>query len=137
MRQIAALVLLAALLPAPALAQQSTGSLAGSVRSMHSRHPLGGVQITVTGPALRTTVRTDAQGRFALNGLPSGLVGLVLTRGGYTPVRMRACVHPGETFRLPLVMNRNGGSLAAERRDRAVGRRSRLRETHDQYFVSC
>lgn len=137
MRRITALALMMALVPVAAAAQQTTGSLAGTVRSLENGHPLGGTRITVTAPSMHMTIQADPKGRFAIQGLPGGIVGLVLTHGGYTPVRMKACVHPGETFRLPLVMNVNGGSDAAERRDRKIGEQSRLRETHDQYFVSC
>ena len=137
MRTLALTVTALALSCGIALAQQTTGSLTGTVRAMHSRHALHGVAVTVTAPSLRRTVRTDANGRFSLNGLPGGLVGIVLSRGGFTPVRMHACVHPQETFSLDLVMNRSGGSNAAQAHDRAVAKRARLLETHDQYFIAC
>ncbi|MCC7376577.1 MAG: TonB-dependent receptor [Verrucomicrobiales bacterium] len=68
---------------APVRAQE-TGSISGNLIEGWDGRPLAGVTVTVRGTTLATT--SDAQGRFQLNGLPSGEHVVRFSRAGYAAV---------------------------------------------------
>jgi hypothetical protein len=79
------LVLLAAVLAAPAGAQLQTGSLFGSV-STPAGEPLPGATVTLAGGGAPQTQTTDDQGRFRFPGLAPGVYRIEVFLEGYSPV---------------------------------------------------
>src|SRR2546423_15458838 len=69
---------------APCAVEAQGGSIAGTVVSRSSGAPIGDVQVTVTGTALR--VFTDARGRFQFDDLPGTTVVLQVRRIGFRAV---------------------------------------------------
>src|SRR5947208_17180122 len=69
---------------APCAVDAQGGSVAGTVVSRSSGAPIGDVQITVAGTALR--VFTDARGRFQFDDLPGTTVVLQVRRIGFRAV---------------------------------------------------
>jgi hypothetical protein len=78
---------IAVLLVAPAVAQTTTGTISGVVRSTDGT-PLAGVTVTVTSEVLQGTreVVTDANGRFRVVSLPPGNYNVTYTQTGFSPV---------------------------------------------------
>ncbi len=77
----------ALLLVAPAVAQTTTGTISGVVRSTDGT-PLGGVTVTVSGLGLQGTrnLTTDANGKFRAVNLPPGNYSITYTQTGFSPV---------------------------------------------------
>ncbi len=72
-------------------------SLEGRVREAGSREPLSSVQITLVGPDGATeTVRTDSEGRFAVNDLAPGAWELIATGPGLEPEEAAFTVAEGK-----------------------------------------
>lgn len=67
------------------LAQQPSGSLAGSVTD-NAGLPLAGASVTVTGPGGSITVSTNAQGHFRFQNLSFGDYEVKVELGGFHPV---------------------------------------------------
>ena len=71
----------------------TTGTLAGVVRDRRTREPVADVTVAVDGGP---TVRTDAEGRFELAGLPPGPAALTLSGDRLTALRTEETVAAGE-----------------------------------------
>ena len=90
----AAAVLAAAITPALGLAQQTTGSITGTVVDQATRRPVSDVQVTVIG-SQRGAV-TDQQGRFRIAGVPAGTRQVRARRVGYAASTLTVTVAAGE-----------------------------------------
>ncbi len=91
----------------PALRAQ-TGRIAGTVTDASDGTPLGSVTVTTVGITVGTagggTVQTSAEGRFALAGVPAGLVTVEARRVGFAPALRSVTVRAGETVRADLAL---------------------------------
>ncbi|MEU6844876.1 carboxypeptidase regulatory-like domain-containing protein [Streptomyces sp. NPDC046716] len=98
--------------------------LAGTVRDGEGR-PVRGAAVIVLdglGGQLVSTV-TDAEGRYAVSGLPEGHLSLVASAPGLHPVARRRLLTPGETARADFALERreaDAGSPAVDRRGRVA-----------------
>ena len=90
----AAAILAAAITPALGLAQQTVGSIAGTVVDQATRRPISDVQVTVVGTQ-RGAV-TDQQGRFRIAGVPAGTRQVRARRVGYAASTLTVTVAAGE-----------------------------------------
>jgi len=88
------LLLLAAVLPTAAVAQQS-GVITGRVTDARTGAPLSDVAVTVTGANLRTL--TNAEGTYRISGVPVGSRELSANRIGYAGASTRVSVAAGQT----------------------------------------
>lgn len=78
---------LAALMLSPApIEAQNTGRITGVVTDSASDRPVGDVQVTVIGTRIGAV--TDAQGRYTINGAPTGTRTIEARRIGYRATRM-------------------------------------------------
>lgn len=93
---------LAALLTAPATAQQGTATLVAVVTDAATGEPLGDAQVRLRG--LRAGGATDGSGRLTLRGLPSGTVAVEVTRLGYNTLLAEVALLAGLSRNLPLEM---------------------------------
>src|SRR5690554_3694392 len=93
-------LLLALFFPLAAFAQ--TGSLRGTVYSAASGEPLPGVNVALEGTALGAA--TDADGTYALAGVPAGRYVLVASSLGFEAERLTVLVHDGETTSADFVL---------------------------------
>ncbi len=99
----AVLGLCAALLAVPALAQETTATLTGTVTDKATRSPVGGATVLVTSPNLQgqRTIRTDASGFYRLGQLPTGTYRISFVKGGFkTLTYAEAELRVGQTVRL-------------------------------------
>ncbi|MDP2309688.1 MAG: TonB family protein [Pseudomonadota bacterium] len=80
---------------APPVAE-SPVRLEGVVRQMGTGRPLADVLVT----AGSSSARTDAEGRFALRGLPDGEAAVSLTRTGFIPAREAITLGAGDAARV-------------------------------------
>src|SRR5919106_45461 len=76
-----AVVLCFALLPLQVSRAQDVGTIAGVVTDQVTGAPLGGARVTV--PGTRFTVTTGPDGRFVIDGVPTGPVTVRVIRIGY------------------------------------------------------
>jgi TonB-linked SusC/RagA family outer membrane protein len=95
-----AAALLMALLPTRGVAQQSTGTLQGTVVDAASQLPLAGVQITVRGTRLATP--TTAEGRFQIANVPAGERVVRAELIGYAAVEQTVTIPTGGTTTINL-----------------------------------
>ena len=72
-------------------------SLTGIVREDSSARPLEGVEVLINGTPHRTL--TGANGRYLLEGLPTGIYQAIFRAVGHIPVRMDVLLTGGETTR--------------------------------------
>jgi len=81
----AALGLCAALLAMPALAQQTTATLTGTVTDGTTKAPVAGATILLTSPNMQgqRSVRTDASGFYRIGQLPTGIYRVSFVKGGF------------------------------------------------------
>src|SRR5437879_8107893 len=79
--------------PAPSTPGDSA-ALAGQVIASETRAPIGGATVQMMGTRLMTT--TDSAGRFALTGLPPGVVMLAVRASGYARGTWRVTLKPGK-----------------------------------------
>ena len=90
---------------APLRAAQATSTpgdsaaLAGQVIASETRAPIGGATVQMMGTRLMTT--TDSAGRFALTGLPPGVVMLEVRAIGYASGNWRLTLRPGQVIEHP------------------------------------
>ncbi|MEK6769859.1 MAG: TonB-dependent receptor [Gemmatimonadota bacterium] len=91
---VAGLVTMTAL-PAPAAAQEATGSVRGVVRRADDRRPIRGITVAVRSTGLKTV--TDAEGRFAIFRVPAGSQVLVFRLFGFQPRELAVEVTGGQT----------------------------------------
>src|SRR5438477_11821368 len=77
----------------PSRRAHQTGSVAGTVRDAGSGAPLAAVSVTVAGP--RLTSATQADGRYAISGVPPGTHRLRARLLGYTPGDTTVVVQDG------------------------------------------
>lgn len=89
---------------APLIAQESTGSLVGSIRTK-TGEPVVGAQVRLTSPALQgvRVVTTDAKGAFRAALLPPGFYQVVATKDGYMIPRTTAEVGLGQVIRQDII----------------------------------
>src|SRR5216117_3802196 len=78
----------------PSRRAQQTGSVAGTVRDAGSGAPLAAVSVTVVGT--RLTSATQADGRYAIAGVPAGTHRLRARLLGYTPGDTAVVVQDGQ-----------------------------------------
>ncbi len=83
-----------ALQRAPESAVQQPVNLAGQVRERGTRRKLGGLEVAV--PAAGIAAFTDAQGRFALRGVPPGSQEVVIAAPGYERFAVKEAIEPGK-----------------------------------------
>ena len=76
----------ALMLTAVPLAAQNTGRITGVVTDSASERPVGDVQVSVVGT--RIGAMTDAQGRYTINGAPTGTRTIEARRIGYRATRL-------------------------------------------------
>jgi outer membrane receptor protein involved in Fe transport len=98
-----------ALVPLPAVAQ--TGSVNGTVVSAVSGQPLDGANVWVVDT--NRSALTDAQGRFAISGVPAGPQRVKITRIGYAALVRDVVVGVGETLGLTFGMGTRAIALDA------------------------
>ena len=91
---MAAAILAAAITPALGAAQQTNGTVTGTVTDRASGRPVGDMQVTVVGTQ-RGAV-TDAQGRFRIAGVPAGSRQLRARRVGYGSTTQTVTVVAGQ-----------------------------------------
>lgn len=102
-RQLSSLllaVLSVVLLPAGLLAQ---ASLHGIVRDDSTASPIAGVEVLLSGTALRTT--TNAAGRYEIPDIPPGAYEVVFRMVGYLPARVPVVLAAGESLRVNQVLS--------------------------------
>ena len=87
-------ILLAAFAAGPLDAQQ-TGTVTGEVRDNVTGQPINGVQITVVGTAIGGV--SDARGRFAIRGVPTGQQTLEAVYIGFRSEQQTVSVTAGQT----------------------------------------
>jgi hypothetical protein len=93
--------------PLPALAQQLTGTLIGTVRDEQGG-VLPGAAVTVSSPALiggSLTAITNEQGQLRFQALPPGRYSLAIEAGGFAPYREDGIsIGAGATIDRPVVL---------------------------------
>src|SRR5919106_4312225 len=95
-----AVVLCFALLPLQVSRAQDVGTIAGVVTDQVTGAPLGGARVTV--PGTRFTVTTGPDGRFVIDGVPTGPVTVRVIRIGYGSGGQKPTVLPAGTHHAPL-----------------------------------
>lgn len=83
---------------APAFAQGTTGSIAGTVLDEAQGNYLEGAEISVDGTALRTT--SERGGAFVLSNVPAGTQSITVKYPGMSPVKETVVVNAGDTARV-------------------------------------
>jgi hypothetical protein len=101
LRVLAALALVALLVPAGAAAAQDA-ALRGTVRDRAGNTPVAGAQVTL--PGLSRGALSDSLGRFAVEGIPGGTHDVQVQRLGYAPLQMRVTVSAGATAEHTLLL---------------------------------
>jgi len=92
---VASVLAILVAVPVAALAQSTTGTVAGTVKTA-AGSPVAGAQVTITGPE-RHSALTDAQGSFSFTVGP-GLYNIVVSKGGFVPATQSdLAVFSGET----------------------------------------
>ena len=82
---------------------RAQGSIVGTVRDSLHASPLSGVRVAADGAG--ATATTDAEGRFALRGVPAGSRAVHFQRVGYAPARLAAVVvRDGEASSLDVAL---------------------------------
>lgn len=94
----------------PAFAQATAGVIVGRVLGDSSGAPVAGADVSV--PAIGRTVRTDAEGRFRIDGLPGGALAVQIRSVGFAPLRAQATLLEGDTLRVDLRLVRTLTELA-------------------------
>jgi outer membrane receptor protein involved in Fe transport len=89
--------------PAPAAANQSVGTIAGTIHD-NSGAPIANAKVTLTGPATQSTT-TDANGAFSFANVTPGVYTLTATKAGYqTANEPSLAVLAGQTQTLAVTM---------------------------------
>ena len=83
-----------------ALHAQASGSISGSVTSSATRNALQGATVTI--PSLNRTVLTDEAGHFLIQGVPPGVVDVVIGYSGFQDARQQVNVGAGATAQVDL-----------------------------------
>jgi Carboxypeptidase regulatory-like domain/TonB dependent receptor len=88
----------------PALAISAV-ALTGQVRN-HAGEPVHDAVVTVSGAGMQVDVRTDARGRFSLDGIPPGRYGILVRAPGFRSARLDAIAFdPGAHLSLDAVLS--------------------------------
>ncbi|MEO8452814.1 MAG: carboxypeptidase regulatory-like domain-containing protein [Gemmatimonadota bacterium] len=95
MRALASLLLIAA--PFTPLLAQAT--IAGRVLSDSTRRAVPGAEIVMEGKDGRRT-ETDAEGKFVLEGIPTGVHYTMIRKIGFRPVRLKALIFGADTLNI-------------------------------------
>ena len=77
-------LLISSPLVSPAADSAGNGSIIGSVTSKGTHNALQGAFVSI--PALNRTVFSDSSGQFVLQGVPTGVVELVVSYSGFAEV---------------------------------------------------
>lgn len=94
--QVAWLIIFLAV-PAPALAQQSTGRIAGRVVDAETGEPLPGAQIDLqSGMRIVASATAEDDGQFIFTGIPAGRYSLIFSSIGHETLRRDAIRVPPE-----------------------------------------
>lgn len=101
-------VLLGALWIAPLAAQESGGTVRGTVTDAASQRPLEGVTVMVAG---RSGI-TQADGRYRINGVPAGTDTVRARMIGYSPVSRSITLSAGQSLDVDFSMNASAVNLA-------------------------
>lgn len=89
-------LLLGALTVSAVQAQSSsTGSISGTVTSASTRNALQGATVSI--PSLNLVEFTDNAGRFVMNGVPAGVVDLVVSYSGFNEGRQKVTISAGSS----------------------------------------
>lgn len=101
---ICSVLLLMVMVVGSALAQTTTGALAGAVR--HDGAPLPGVTVTIASPALQgmRVAHTNAKGDFIFLALPPGSYSVTFAMDGLQTVRQSARIGLASTQRVDVAM---------------------------------
>jgi hypothetical protein len=113
-------------------AEPTTGIIVGTVKA-DSGPPLANISIAVASPSGRATAGTDANGRFALLGLPPDTYELSVQVTGYEAFSERVTVGPGQTQRVAVTLQKTLRTLATVR---ASGAPFALADPSDSFVVS-
>ena len=117
-----ALALAGPLTPGPAFGFEDTGSIRGTVVAEDGGAPLPAAVVVLDGTGVSTT--TDADGAFAIDGLPAGAVDVTVTRDAFAPLTVSATVVAGQPtrvdFRLPVLQFAESVVVTATQTERAV-----------------
>ena len=76
-------------------------SVAGTILDAASNKPVSGAVITID---TLLTATTDANGKFSIDKVPSGIVDYTVQATGYAPVSSTTSVEPGKPFELDLTL---------------------------------
>jgi len=106
-------------------AQAQDGTVRGRVVSAETSDPLPDANVVVRTDALEEGTSTDADGRFALSGLPAGSWTLRVTAVGYESRERRVTVQAGETTvvslqMMPTTVELQGVVVSASRQEENV-----------------
>lgn len=84
---------------------ETAPDLVGTVRDAEAR-PVRHAAVTVLGPSGRhlVTTSTNAQGKYAVAGLPEGYLGIVVTAPGQQSVARRELLRPGNAVRTDVTL---------------------------------
>lgn len=115
--------------PGPAAAPELPVNLEGQILEMATRAPLPDVQVAVVGTDLATA--TDAEGRFALRGVPAGEATLHLVRVGHVADDRAVEIVEGEVTSLKLWMR-----AEAYRENEVVGLYDRVKDEVTRRTIS-
>lgn len=95
LRSAGVLAVALAVLAAPTVMAQSTGTITGKVTRADDGTALAGVTVGVRGPG--TTAVTNTQGRYVIDRVPAGTYTLVFRWLGYRPTEVSVTVTAGAT----------------------------------------
>jgi len=107
--RVLSLLFAGALVVAPSLAAQSTGSIQGRVTSQFGGRPLSGVEVSLEGRAA-TTLSGD-NGAYQLTGLAPGEYTVVTQALGYARVSRTVTVRAGQTVTLDIELEEQAMEL--------------------------
>ncbi len=92
----------------PAIAQGTSGAIAGLVTDTTTGAPLAGARVTIDGSAF--VAATDRAGAFQLGGVPAGSYTLVVTYLGHADERAAVVVRGADVLRVTVKMSRTSYS---------------------------
>lgn len=116
LNQTRSLSLLAlAMISAPLVAQESTGTLVGTVKTKKGQ-PLANAEVRITSPSLQgtRTAITDAGGNFRAALLPPGAYTVTVVKADYIAPRATLDISLGQTVRQDLVAAESAASTTVE-----------------------
>lgn len=103
MRRVSAALLTLALLAVPAIAQETTGAIAGVVKDQNGA-VLPGATVTATGPVGNVVTVTDERGEYRFPRLPSGIYKLTASLDGFATGEGTVNLTVGQTGRIEFML---------------------------------